>query len=231
MKGGSAFVISEPTSFPALLVSPSRLAGLFLAGVQEAEGRLGRRDYQLSVVPRGVSSELLCRLARRSRPDCRRGGVCATCHPEKSVAALFGMGEEGETSGLGKVAAATLRVEGGGGEGTVWVDAKRRPVLVCTPGRHVERLGELERGEAEKTLETLARALERFEGAAEEASRLVLNMGSCQNHPHLHWKLYMTERAFGDTVIARLSQQQRTDLEEVEKGLRQAKKKGWVKRK
>ncbi len=220
------FKIKTEQLLPALLMSPSALAALFRRAVAQAEQ--ATQDYHLMVCSNvaGTRSVLKCKTPRAGRSDCPRGGPCSSCDPSLSLQTLL---MAPRAAGLTELSNSLLLVHQGGAS-MLWLDAKDRAMLVLTPRTHKERLSQLDEEELAQAFEDLRTVLQRHEGLAGSVTRLVLNQGRCQNHPHLHWKLYMERDAF-ERFVGQLPQQQQRDRETVMRAVREARQAGQLGRK
>lgn len=151
-----------------------------------------------------------------------RSGPCSTCRPDLSLACLLGV--EGISNLLDNTPNKALMVyehpskkkkknddddDDGVSVGTmrVWIDAKFRPLLVFTPVRHVQRCEEWTTEEKNAFFEAMMTYLkEHVVTKCEKGPRkisswdcithIIVNHGACQNHPHLHFKVFLTPAAF-----------------------------------
>lgn len=67
------------------------------------------------------------------------------------------------------------------------------------------------------------------EDSSKGVTRLIVNVGAFQNHPHLHWKAYLESRVFKD-LLGRLPLEQRKQYKEAMVALKEAKRLGAMKR-
>lgn len=79
----------------------------------------------------------------------------------------------------------------------IWFDAKARTgMLIVTPLRHVESLGEMEDGEVAALWGAVGRVVGLEGYGADDVVSVVVNSGKCRNHAHLHVKLRLATGAF-----------------------------------
>lgn len=175
-----AFKLDAKLPLSLLILDAPAMAALYTEATEKAE-QLGLRDYQFSL----EATDLVCRTVR-GKPDIRRGGACSSCNVALSLGVLLGAAEG---SPLDAFANQVLMLRGSEAA-RVWLDAKKRPMLVVTPSQHVERITELKRELLVAVLGELSASLNAE--TAKGVTRVIVNIGACQNHPHLHWKVRLS---------------------------------------
>jgi len=104
---------------------------------------------------------------------------------------------------------------------------KSKHIQVLTPSQHIERMDQIDEEGLKGMFAELCAALD--ENAACGVTRLIVNIGAFQNHPHLHWKAYMEGRVFKN-LLARLPEQQQKQYKDAMKAVKLAKLAGALKR-
>ncbi len=241
------FKLKEELRFAKLLCTPQSMAQLYRCAVAAAEEDNSFTDYHL-LLSDNVSEThavLKCKLPRKGEVDCARDIACSSCDPLLSLQTLL---MAPKASVLADLPNKLLLVNDGKvGTGVVfacvsllwpdvqqasclWLDAKDRAMLVLTPRAHKERLAQLDEAELLQLFEDLRAVLERHPGTARCVTKMVVNQGRCQNHPHLHWKLYL-ERAAFERFVAGLSEEQQRDRRRVMDAVKAARQAGQLGRK
>ena len=168
-----------------------------------------------------LGSHVRVRFPKPGERDCSRSQLCSSCDFSLSIGQLLNVNEP--SSALFAMPNSHLLVRQFEFS-RVWLDAKDRKMLVLTPKKHVERLDSLDDHLWEMIFREIGLVAQELNEGIE---RVVVNQGCCQNHPHLHWKFYLTQRCF-DAFLKGLSKDELSHREEVRKAVGEARRHNWL---
>lgn len=167
----------------------------------------------------------------KKRPDYARmdgGGTaaCSSCHPELPLSALLKVlpRKEGAKDPLDEIHNSALLLATTA-HSRLWIDGKGRPIIVATPIKHVETMGELTREESVQLWSDLSATLLRVLPHDKKKSSIksfMVNHGTRQNHPHLHIKVNVRRSSFSSI----LTEQHHEAFAATKKGVALARKEG-----
>jgi hypothetical protein len=188
------YVPEREVLFEELVCDGERLEALFTYLAKQLEKSTCNFHIQFERALWSSQSQFSLKFPAKSEVDCNRLQPCSSCDPGRlSVGSLLNI--QSPTSKLHEWPTIQLLHAEKHGRSRFWIDAKARPMIVATPVAHVERvtgLSEIER-------QGFFRDISEYIGEhtlQPHLLRVVVNHGTCQNHPHLHFKLYLTKQGF-----------------------------------
>jgi hypothetical protein len=189
------YVPEREVLFEELVCDGERLEAQFTYLAKQLEKSTLNFHIQLERSLLSSQSQFSLKFPSESEVDCNRLQPCSTCDPERlSVGSLLNI--QSPTSKLHDWPTIQLLHAEKHGRSRFWIDAKARPMIVATPVPHVERVTGFEsERERQGFFQDISEYI-REHTLQTHLLRVVVNHGTCQNHPHLHVKLYLTKQGF-----------------------------------